>query len=254
MFETESTLYLVLELVTGGELFDKIIEGQFSEEQSRHYFRQMLEAVKYLHSQAIAHRDLKPENILLNDKTGDIIKLSDFGLSRIVDHASFMKTFCGTPQYVAPEIISSSQGEPGYGLACDLWSLGVILYIMLVGYPPFEETNVFDHIQAGDYGFPDDDWRDISHSAKDLISKLLIVDPGKRITVEEALVSPWMKGEPGSAPPLKPSQPESTSQTDSPSGSPKISSEETVTPKSKRKREETTKTPKKEKKSKKQKK
>jgi len=136
---------------------------------------------------------------LLKDEKSDIIKLSDFGLSRMVDQASFMKTICGTPQYVAPEILTSSKSE-GYGLACDLWSLGVILYIMLVGYPPFNDTkpkSVFEQIKAADFDFPNEYWGNISEAAKDLIRKLLTLDPQKRITVEEALNSPWMKVEPG---------------------------------------------------------
>jgi len=197
LFETDTTLCLVVELIDGGELFDKIVsQGQFSEDQARNYFRQMLEATKYLHEQGIAHRDLKPENILLKDPTSDIIKLSDFGLSRMVNQASFMKTVCGTPQYVAPEILSSN--KEGYGLACDLWSLGVILYIMLGGYPPFNETkakNVFEQIKSADFDFPDEYWSVISQPAKDLIQRLLTLDPQKRITVVEALNSPWMKEE-----------------------------------------------------------
>jgi len=196
-FETETTLYLVLELVTGGELLDKILEEKhFPEDKARNYFRQMLEAEIYLHAQDIAHLDLKPENILLKEPDSDIIKLSDFGLSRVVDQASFMKTICGTPQYVAPEILTSNRNE-GYGLACDLWSSGVILYIMLVGYPPFSDTKpkpVFEQIKTGDYDFPKDYWSDISPSAIYLIKRLLTVDPRKRITAKEALESAWMRG------------------------------------------------------------
>jgi len=119
-FETESTLYIILELVTGGELFNKITsEDQLPENQAIAYFQQMLQAIKYLHDKGIAHRDLKPENILLKDENSDIIKISDFGLSRVVGQASFMKTICGTPQYVAPEILQSKTTE-GYGTACDL--------------------------------------------------------------------------------------------------------------------------------------
>jgi len=157
----------------------------------------MLEAIKYLHDQGIAHRDLKPENILLHDPHSDIIKLSDFGLSRVVGQHSFMKTMCGTPQYVAPEILLSGKTD-GYGMACDLWSLGVILYIMLVGTPPFNDsrsTPLFDQIEAADFDFPDELWSNISESTKDLIRGLLTPDPTKRMTVDEALNSAWMKGE-----------------------------------------------------------
>jgi len=196
VFETQSTLYIVLELVTGGELFDKIVAaGQFSEDKARDYFMQMLHATQYLHSQGIAHRDLKPENILLKDQSSEIIKLSDFGLSRVVDDASFMKTICGTPQYVAPEILTSAKSD-GYGIACDVWSLGVILYIMLVGYPPFNDTRpkpVFDQIKEGDFDFDPEFWSAISEDAKDLIRRLLTVAPKKRISVDQALESAWIK-------------------------------------------------------------
>jgi len=198
-FETESYLYLVLELVSGGELLDKIAtEKKFSEDKARYYFRQILEATKYLHEQGIAHRDLKPENILLTDDS-DSIKLSDFGLSRVVDQTSFMKTICGTPQYVAPEILNSSRSAVGYGLACDLWSSGVILYFILVGHHPFSDTKpspVYEQIQNGDYEFPREHWARISPSAIYLIKRLLTTDPRKRITAAQALESAWMSGLP----------------------------------------------------------
>jgi len=131
IFETETTLYIVLELVTGGELFDKILkEDQIPEDEAKSYFKQMLEAIKYLHDQGIAHRDLKPENILLKNETTDIIKISDFGLSRVVDQQSFMKTICGTPQYVAPEILQCAKTD-GYGTACDLCWLAISLLTTL---------------------------------------------------------------------------------------------------------------------------
>jgi len=199
VYETDKTLYLVLELVTGGELFDKILNaGHFKEEQAREFFAQMLDAVKYLHSQGIAHRDLKPENILVKSAHEDIIKLSDFGLSRIVDETTKMKTMCGTPQYVAPEILTNSDTS-GYGKACDLWSLGVILYIMLVGYPPFNDTKesqtpLFEQVKNAEYDFDPDFWSEISESAKDLIRNLLVVDPQKRYAVEDALNHPWIMG------------------------------------------------------------
>jgi len=172
-----------------------VSEEKFSEDKARDYFLQMLQATQYLHKQGIAHRDLKPENILLKDKTHSVIKLSDFGLSRVVDEASFMKTMCGTPQYVAPEILCATK-TGGYGVECDLWSLGVILYIMLVGYPPFNDEKpkktVFEQIKTGDYDFNEQFWSGISQSVKDLISLLLTVDPHKRLTVSEALQHPWV--------------------------------------------------------------
>eukprot|EP01129_Flabellula_baltica_P004426 TRINITY_DN1534_c0_g2_i4.p1 TRINITY_DN1534_c0_g2~~TRINITY_DN1534_c0_g2_i4.p1 ORF type:complete len:426 (-),score=88.78 TRINITY_DN1534_c0_g2_i4:13-1290(-) len=197
VYDTDETLYLVLEIVTGGELFDSIVQkGSFSEEESKVLFRQMLEATGYLHSLGIAHRDLKPENILLKDKTSNIIKITDFGLSRIVDSATFMKTMCGTPQYVAPEILLS-QNTSGYGLACDLWSLGVILYVMLAGYPPFNESNgnIFEQIKEADFVFHTDYWADKSDTVKDLITLLLNPDPTTRLSTEDALNHEWFRGE-----------------------------------------------------------
>jgi len=196
-FETQTKLYIVLELVTGGELFDLVVEaGQFPEPQAKDLFKQMLDATQYLHDQEIAHRDLKLENILIKEKGSNIVKITDFGMSRVVCSKSFMKTMCGTPQYVAPEILTSAKTK-GYGKACDLWSLGVILYVMLVGYPPFNETKktpIFQQIKSADYDFPDEWWSEISEEAKQLIRELLVVDPSKRLTVEEALESEWLTG------------------------------------------------------------
>eukprot|EP01126_Amoeba_proteus_P054216 TRINITY_DN6656_c0_g2_i7.p1 TRINITY_DN6656_c0_g2~~TRINITY_DN6656_c0_g2_i7.p1 ORF type:complete len:411 (+),score=85.94 TRINITY_DN6656_c0_g2_i7:276-1508(+) len=195
VLDTPTTLYLVLELVTGGELFEKIIaSGSFDEVTARNHFSQILEAILYLHSKDIAHRDLKPENILFKSKTDPTIKITDFGLSRVVDEASFMKTMCGTPNYVAPEVLTSSKS--GYNKAVDLWSLGVILYVMLCGYPPFNETKktpIFTQIKEGDYSFPQKWWGHISEEAKDLIRHLLTVDPKKRYNVAQALESDWIK-------------------------------------------------------------
>jgi len=194
VYETEVYLYIVLELVTGGELFDKIVEeGNFSEEKARNYFIQMLEAVKYLHSQGIAHRDLKPENILLKDRNSDIIKISDFGLSRVTDGNTTMQTFCGTLQYLAPEVLNTEKNQAGYGKECDLWSLGVILYIMISGIPPFNDnSHISNQISKAQFEFPHDFWHDKSESVKDLITKLLNPDPTKRLTAEESLAHSWV--------------------------------------------------------------
>lgn len=199
-FENDETLYLILELVSGGELFDRIVDAKkFDEARAKACFRQMLEAIKYLHGQGIVHRDLKPENILLASAVGETIKLSDFGLSRIMGSTSNMKTMCGTPQYVAPEVLTDGgESKKGYGAACDLWSLGVILFILLAGYPPFYEENrklpLYDQITSAFFEFPDNSWQNISFEAKDLIVALLNLTPSKRPTAEEALQHPWMKG------------------------------------------------------------
>eukprot|EP01098_Paradermamoeba_levis_P003063 TRINITY_DN1432_c0_g1_i10.p1 TRINITY_DN1432_c0_g1~~TRINITY_DN1432_c0_g1_i10.p1 ORF type:complete len:380 (+),score=66.81 TRINITY_DN1432_c0_g1_i10:426-1565(+) len=196
VFDSPNQLCIVLELSNGGELFDRIVKnGRFSEERCQNLFYQMLLAVEYLHSVGISHRDLKPENILLQNLNDDVIKISDFGLSRIIGEGSFMKTLCGTPQYLAPEILTSVQKEEGYGKEVDLWSLGVILYILLCGYHPFDDTKpipVLKQIRKGDFSFPEKDWGSISDSAKDLVRGLMTVEPSKRLTATQALNHPWM--------------------------------------------------------------
>ncbi|KAJ3407474.1 hypothetical protein HDU80_008658 [Chytriomyces hyalinus] len=193
-FETDEHLILVMDLATGGELFTQIEErGSFTEKDAAEIMRQLLEAVDYLHALGIAHRDLKPENVLLKvkDPASDIV-ITDFGLSRIVDEDDhILHTTCGSPLYVAPEILS----RRGYGRPVDLWSLGVITYILLCGYAPFwgeDQPALFEEIVACRYAFEDEDWGQISESAKDLISKLLTVDPEKRLTAAEALKHPWL--------------------------------------------------------------
>lgn len=198
LFESSDALYIVLELVEGGELFDRVVGvGKFSERIGKLLFYQMLVAVKYLHDRGITHRDLKPENILLaSDDEETLIKVTDFGLSKFVGEQSLMKTLCGTPSYLAPEIIKSA-GIGGYNKAVDCWSLGVILYIMLGGYPPFSneitEYSLEDQICNARFSFPKDYWKDVTSEATDLISKLLTVDADKRISTAEALNHPWMK-------------------------------------------------------------
>ncbi|KNC53436.1 CAMK/RAD53 protein kinase [Thecamonas trahens ATCC 50062] len=192
-FETEKHLYLVLELVSGGELFDVIVNAErLSEALSRKLFVQMLDAVAYLHEQGIAHRDLKPENILIGE--GDVVKISDFGLSRITSKSSVMGTVCGTPQYLAPEILKSKEHNDGYNVAVDMWSLGVILYVMLSGMLPFDDNlpmSVFEQIQRGLYSFPDTFWSSVSESAKDLCRRLMQVEPSARWTAKQARAHPW---------------------------------------------------------------
>eukprot|EP00007_Cunea_sp_BSH-02190019_P006559 CAMPEP_0174244000 /NCGR_PEP_ID=MMETSP0417-20130205/33629_1 /TAXON_ID=242541 /ORGANISM="Mayorella sp, Strain BSH-02190019" /LENGTH=444 /DNA_ID=CAMNT_0015323615 /DNA_START=20 /DNA_END=1350 /DNA_ORIENTATION=+ len=203
VIDTEDKLYLVLELVTGGELFEFIVKyGTVPEDTTRILMKQMLEALYYLHENGIAHRDLKPENVLLKDDTYSEIKISDFGLSRVVGEQSFMSTMCGTPQYLAPEVLNNPAVGKGYDKAVDLWSLGVIMYTMLAGYNPFDDPasgeegpSVFDQVRLGEYTFPEEEWDRVSAGAKDLVRKLMTVDPAKRITAEEALQHPWISPE-----------------------------------------------------------
>jgi len=176
-------LYLVMELVTGGELFNKIVEiGSYSENIAKRLVKQMVSAVKHLHNQSIAHRDLKPNNLLLAAPGVDEVKIADFGLSKILSPDSMMQTACGTPIYVAPEVL---KGE-GYDKEVDIWSVGVVMYILLCGYPPFFDDGenmgaLFEQIMAGDFEFADPYWTDISAEAKDLIRHLLAVDPKKTL-------------------------------------------------------------------------
>jgi len=196
-YETDKILYLVLELLTGGELFDTIIaKGHYSESDARRVTITLLDAIKYLHDQNVAHRDLKPENILLKEK-GDAagIKITDFGLSKIfADDAAgevIMKTACGTPGYVAPEVL----GHESYTSQVDQWSIGVIVYILLCGFPPFygdNDAQMFKRIKAGQYKFLAPYWDPISADAKDFVRNLLVVDPKKRMTAAEALNHKWL--------------------------------------------------------------
>jgi len=200
IFEYPDYLYLVLELASGGELFDYIYtNGPIEESRACAYFYQILSGVNYLHQRGIIHRDLKPENILFTDCSYTSIKITDFGMAR--DIGSRASTLCGTPQYLAPEIVKQSQkaeaDRKGYGKKVDSWSLGVILYKMLSGYLPFAnsdsmELNMYQQITYGVYTFYPDEWSNISTHAQDLVKQLLTVQPSKRLSVSDALHHPWM--------------------------------------------------------------
>lgn len=195
MFETPTTIYLVMEMVTGGELFDKIVErGAYSEKDASKLIREILDAVDYLHQNKVVHRDLKPENLLYsNDDVDADIKIADFGLSKILGSEVLLKTACGTPGYVAPEVLKCE----GYDQSADLWSVGVIMYILLCGFPPFYDDNtavLFEQIMEGKYEFPSPYWDTVSESAKDLVKHLLDVTPHNRYTATKALSHPWIAG------------------------------------------------------------
>lgn len=139
--------------------------------------------------------DLKPENILLSDKEGEMLKISDFGLSRIVGEGSFMKTLCGTPQYLAPEVIGGVP-KAGYDKAVDLWSIGCVLYILLSGLAPFTDANgnMVENVKQGKYSFPQRAWKTVSESGTTLVKQLLCVDPAKRLTIQQMQEHPWILG------------------------------------------------------------
>ncbi|XP_051824182.1 calcium/calmodulin-dependent protein kinase type 1B [Antechinus flavipes] len=193
--ESSSHLYLAMELVTGGELFERIMErGSYTEKDASHLVGQVLGAVSYLHSLDIVHRDLKPENLLYATPFEDSkIMISDFGLSKIQE-SNVLGTACGTPGYVAPELLE----QKPYGKAVDVWALGVISYILLCGYPPFYDENdseLFSQILKANYEFDSPYWDDISESAKDFIRHLLERDPERRFTCEQALQHLWISGD-----------------------------------------------------------
>mmetsp|Transcript_40731 Transcript_40731/g.47367 ORF Transcript_40731/g.47367 Transcript_40731/m.47367 type:complete len:326 (-) Transcript_40731:111-1088(-) len=197
IYEDKRKFYMVFELMTGGELFERIVDkDHYSEKEAAEALTPIVDALRYCHSMGIAHRDLKPENLLYATKEPNaLIKITDFGLAKVINENDMMQTQCGTPTYVAPEIIDN-EGK-GYDLSVDCWSLGIIMYIMLCGYPPFfneDDTVLFESIKSGKFEFPSPHWDDISDSAKDLISKLLVLDPSKRLTAEKILEHPWMKG------------------------------------------------------------
>merc|ERR1712100_1009492 len=198
IMEDEDTLYIITELVTGGELFDKIVElGAYTEADAAKLVARMVSAIDYLHSMNIVHRDLKPENLLLKDSSNvSEVKLADFGLSKIVSEGvqkQLMQTACGTPGYVAPEVLTAD----GYDKEVDLWSIGVITYILLCGFPPFYNEHLpvlFEAIMKADYDYPPDYWDEISDSAKNFIDRLLVVQPDERMTAEQALEHEWLAG------------------------------------------------------------
>lgn len=196
-FESKKKVCMVLELLTGGELFDRIVhKGSYSEKEASILMASVTQAIKYLHSIRVVHRDLKPENLIYVDQTENAaIKITDFGLAKLKASGdkSEMSTACGTPGYVAPEVLKN---EP-YGPPVDMWSLGVILYILLCGFPPFYHENtaaLYKQIKMGRYDFPAPYWSDISDSAMDLVKKLLTVQPEKRATPDDVLAHPWISG------------------------------------------------------------
>lgn len=189
---TKTKIYFVIEFAKGGELFGKVEKGRFSEDLSRRYFHQLISAVGYCHSRGVYHRDLKPENILLDEHWN--LKVSDFGLAAVKeqirpDDGGLLHTLCGTPAYVAPEILA----KKGYdGAKVDIWSCGVILYVLAAGFLPFSDTNLMNlyrKIYQGEFRCP----RWMSPELRKLLSRLLDTNPASRITIDEIRNDPWFK-------------------------------------------------------------
>ncbi|KAI0634541.1 Pkinase-domain-containing protein [Trametes polyzona] len=195
-FETAHNLYLVFDLCTGGELFDRICaKGNYYEEDAAALVRTIFGAVKYIHECGIVHRDLKPENLLFRTKAEDAdIMIADFGLSRVMDDEKFqmLTEICGTPGYMAPEIFKKT----GHGKPVDVWAMGVITYFLLCGYTPFDrdtQQQEMEAICAGDYHFePEEYWANVSETAKDFVRTCLTIDPTSRPTAAEALQHKWL--------------------------------------------------------------
>jgi len=190
---TDYAVYLFLEYLSGGDLLSHIVkQKQYTERDAQHVIRQVSTTLKYLHARGIIHRDLKPDNIIYRAKNSqsDVV-LADFGLAKQTDASRFAKSLCGTPLYLSPEMIKG----PTYGAECDMWSLGVILYVILSGRPPFYKHNqkdLFRTICKAEFNFPEIDWKDISADAKDLIRKLLVRDTKTRYTAAQVLDHPWI--------------------------------------------------------------
>jgi len=193
VFDTPTTLFIVMELVQGGELYELIVERKtFSEQDTSHIMGQVFSALEYLHGIGIVHRDLKLENMLLNDKKTLSVKVADFGLSKLYSGQA-LQTACGTPFYVAPDILLGT----GYGPEVDMWACGVLLYILLSGRLPFHADNdaqLFQLIMEGNLVFKSPQFDTVSKEATDLIRKLLVVDPKTRLTAKQALEHPFIKG------------------------------------------------------------
>lgn len=187
---TKTKIFFVMEYVRGGELFGKVAKGRLKEDQARKYFQQLISAVDFCHSRGVSHRDLKPENLLLDDN--EDLKISDFGLSALPEQLrldGLLHTQCGTPAYVAPEVLR----KKGYdGSKADTWSCGVILYVLLAGFLPFQDENLmsmYNMVLRAEFQFPP--W--FSSDSRRLISKILVADPQKRTTISAIMRVPWFR-------------------------------------------------------------
>jgi len=197
---TTDNTYIVMELLSGGELFNRIVDkGCYPEKEAAELVAQILLSIDYLHSRQIVHRDVKPENILFVSSESTDMKLIDFGYAGLWREDKQLTGLCGTPDYVAPEVLTwyddDDNGTP-YGKGSDLWSLGVLLYVILSGCSPFsadEEELLLKQVAEAKYEFFENEWKNVSADAKDVITRLLVVDPAKRLTMPQLLEHPWVK-------------------------------------------------------------
>ncbi|XP_063989589.1 phosphorylase b kinase gamma catalytic chain, skeletal muscle/heart isoform isoform X2 [Diachasmimorpha longicaudata] len=195
VFESNTFIFLIFELCKNGELFDYLTSVvTLSEKKTRYIMRQVFEGVLHIHTQGIVHRDLKPENILLDDNLN--VKITDFGFARMLKPGDKLFDLCGTPGYLAPEVLKCNMFEnaEGYGYEVDIWACGVIMFTLLVGCPPFwhrKQMVMLRNIMEGKYSFTSPEWTDITDAPKDLIRKLLVVEPDKRASIKEALDHPF---------------------------------------------------------------
>jgi len=188
-----------MEYLPGGDLLQRILDlGIYKPASTMRLFCDVLKGIQCLHDQGIAHRDIKPENILLTSTDEDgIAKIADMGLAKdFGEYASAQAhraTVCGTPHYFAPEMVLAAEGGAAtYGKAVDMWAAGVVLYIMLCGFPPFDEDNLYDQIASGNYDFDAEQWQPVSAVARELVQKLMRVNADERLTISEALHHPWL--------------------------------------------------------------
>jgi len=207
IFDSEETLFIVMELMEGGELYEEIIKRSlFCEKEASQILKQIVEALKYLHSQNVVHRDLKLENLLLKEKVSPEqplkVKIADFGLSKLYSGMS-MHTACGTPFYVAPDILLADDDDAGYGPPVDMWAVGVLLYILLSGRLPFSgdsDDELFKNILDAQVVWKSPQFDTVSEDAKDLILKLLVVTPTERFTADDALKHSFIVNNTNTAP------------------------------------------------------
>jgi calcium-dependent protein kinase len=192
-YEDKKNFYIITEFCEGGELFDKVVEkGSFKEDEAAAVVKQLISAINYIHLNNIVHRDLKPENILLDTKKNNIIKIIDWGTARFFDKDKNkkMNKISGTPYYIAPEVLFEKYDEK-----CDIWSCGVIMYILLCGYPPFNgetDNEILAKIKSGKFSFPEEEWKGLSNECKELIQCMLEFDPKKRYSAQQCLAHPWL--------------------------------------------------------------